>query len=94
MEKSGGQAVSQARRETWAILIGWTVFAVWVIGFAAARAYVPPDKEVEILFGLPSWVFWGVALPWVFANGFTFWWCCFYFQDEDWSGEGEEEGKR
>ena len=35
------------------------------------------------MFGFPSWVFWGVALPWMFANVVTFWFCLRFLKNED-----------
>ena len=31
---------------------------------------------------MPRWVFWGVAVPWIGADLFTFGFCMFYMADE------------
>jgi len=35
------------------------------------------------VLGFPDWVFWGVALPWIFANSVTFWFCLRVLKNED-----------
>ena len=36
----------------------------------------------HLVLGFPSWVFWGIALPWLAANLFTFWFCLFRMKDD------------
>jgi hypothetical protein len=73
-----------ALKETWLILITWCVFAAWVIG-SCARAYqaigpdvsataAEPPTAIDPLVtvgGLPEWVFWGIAVPWMTATACT-----------------------
>jgi len=32
---------------------------------------------------MPSWVVWGIAVPWIVADIFTVWFCFFYMKDDD-----------
>ena len=65
--------ITQARREFVYILIAWTVFMAWVIGYANWHAYPADPSQIRLTFGLPKWVFWGIAVPWAAATTFTVW---------------------
>ena len=74
-----------SRRETLVLLIGFAVFFAWSIGASYVLGYAPTDTPVETVrtvIGMPHWVFWGVAVPWLGANLFTFWFCLFYMSDD------------
>ena len=73
----------QSRRELWFILLTWLGCCVWVIAYCAVNGYHLNPEEVSTVFGFPSWVFWGVALPWMFANVVTFWFCLRFLKNED-----------
>ena len=55
----------RTRRE--ALLAGslWVVFAIWVISVSYHLGY--DRQELSLTLGLPTWVFWGVVVPWVTA---------------------------
>jgi hypothetical protein len=79
----------QAFRETLTILAAWAVFCIWVVGYsgwqqsAAPGSSLPAEFPVRTVCGLPAWVFWGVALPWVLANVFTIWFCLARLTDDE-----------
>jgi hypothetical protein len=89
-----------SRREAAVILVAWVVFMVWVVGYSALNAYDVEAGEggIETVMGMPVWVFWGVAVPWLAANLFTLWFCFWFMADdplEDVPGEEfGEEGQR
>ena len=61
----------------------WAVFFVWVNGYAAFAGYEAAEKaEVEMVLGIPRWVFFGWVVPILFANAFTVWFCLCKMQDE------------
>ena len=33
--------------------------------------------------GMPSWVFWGIMVPWALCALFTFWFAGFFMADDD-----------
>ena len=70
------------RRETWVILTAWALFFAWVTGYCGVSAYREPEEPLELAFGMPSWVFWGVFLPWVSASAFTIWFSLWYVADD------------
>lgn len=47
------------------MLIVWLVFAAWCLGYCLTHAYQEIDGPVATTMGFPSWVFWGIFLPWM-----------------------------
>ncbi len=76
----------KALTETWIILLTWCVFCAWVL-LVCCDAYLTIDRRlpapelqeaeltsaalVPTVCGLPSWVFWGIAVPWASASVLT-----------------------
>jgi hypothetical protein len=54
--------VKSARREALLIFIIWCVTVTYCVGYSAIHGY--GDKELTFTLGFPSWVFWGVVVPW------------------------------
>jgi len=57
-----------SRREAAWILTMWAACLLWTITYCSAFAYSPETAADNLVMGLPSWVFWGVAAPWVTAG--------------------------
>ena len=81
-DSNNKSSVSQSLRETLVILVAGAVFCAWVVVYSYMAGYQPEDN-FAIAFGLPSWVTWGVAVPWLAANLLTAWFCFGYMKDED-----------
>ena len=61
----------------------WAVFFAWVIGYSSVAGYSVAEKaEVELVCGIPRWVFFGWVIPLIVANAFTVWFCLCKMQDE------------
>lgn len=60
-----------ARREAVEILIVWALAMSWTVGYCAAFGYQQSVEDVGLVFGIPDWVFWGIAVPWLVASAFT-----------------------
>jgi len=74
-----------ARREAFYILIVWIVAFSWTILYCHFNGYqenVDPEN-LNLVLGIPSWVFWGIAAPWFFADIFTLWYALSYIKDDD-----------
>ena len=50
------------------MLCAWAVCLVWTVGYSALFGYGAPGTEGSLVLGVPSWVFYGVLLPWVVAT--------------------------
>ncbi len=68
-------------------VMGWlgVISMVWSIGYCALFAYRPADanEPVRIIAGIPSWVLWGIALPWGVCSVVTIWFALFYIKEDD-----------
>ncbi len=76
------------------------IFCIWLLGFAWAVPYCYfngylgnitdfDPHNVSTIFGVPTWLFWGIAVPWVVADLLTTWFCFFFMKDDD-LGEAHE----
>ncbi len=72
----------KSRRETVFALITWLVFCVWVVGLCLSRGYDIDPANLKTTLGMPSWIFWGVALPWLTANVVTIWFALNFMADD------------
>ncbi|MCB1096413.1 MAG: DUF997 family protein [Verrucomicrobiae bacterium] len=77
-----------SRREMWIVFGVWAVFCIWVVGYCKLNAFVDGGGEVPLTLGMPSWVFWGVAVPWLAATTFSIVFALFFIQDHE-LGDGE-----
>ena len=72
-------------RESRVILVIWLSCFVWTLTVCLTLGYstnVIPDQFPQVL-GLPAWIAWGVALPWLLANIATVIFCLGYMKDAD-----------
>ena len=72
-------------REFFLILGMWAFFLVWVVSYCYFYGYRPvgsPD-ELPMTLGMPSWVVWGIAVPWLVANLLTIAMCIWGIKDDD-----------
>ena len=83
----------QSRRELIGILIIWFLLAVWVVGGAWYSAYTTPSDELSLVWGIPSWVFWSVGVPWMVANLLIIWFCTRFMKDQSLEAEEDSGGE-
>ena len=88
--KTPDPVYASSRREMWIIFAIWGIFCVWVVGYCKFNAFAESVGEVALLFGMPSWVFWGVAVPWIVATTFSIVFALFFMTDHDLEGAGED----
>jgi hypothetical protein len=74
-----------SRREAIIIFFVWLAAFIWAVPYCYFNGYVDATSVVEIdtVWGIPSWVFWGIGAPWIAANIFTTWFCFCYMEDDD-----------
>lgn len=75
-----------SRREAVVILAVFAVFAAYTVGVSYLFGHQSPYEDprpLKTTFGMPSWVFWGIVLPWLAANIITAWFCFFFMKHDD-----------
>ena len=72
-----------ARRESIVLLVAFGVCMVWSVSTCYWLGYdVSAEELQQTVLGMPRWVFWGIAVPWLASNIFTVIFCLFYMQDD------------
>ncbi len=69
----------------WALCLLWAVPYCYLQGYRGDAGGAP----MATVLGFPSWIFWGIGLPWLLADVFTTWFCFCYMKDDD-LGEAHE----
>src|SRR5438270_923310 len=77
-----------ARREGLIIIAAWLASTIYCCSYAYLYGYSSPRRplgpgDVQPILGMPSWVFWGIMLPWGVCAAFTFWFAGWYMADDD-----------
>ena len=82
-----------SRREALVIFAVWLLALAWAVPFCYLSGYGAGGTPATML-GIPSWAFWGIAVPWILANAFTVWFCFRFMEDDplEASAAGPEQG--
>jgi hypothetical protein len=73
---------SSIRELKWILAI-WTASFIWVVGYCVLYGYYEEEAPLVTVMGMPSWVFWGVFLPWFASLAATAWFALSYMEDHD-----------
>ena len=76
------QCVKEARF----VVVTWIITLVYVSVVVGLMGYVPAEHrpdEPSLILGVPSWVCWGVILPWFVLIGITWWFAIFLMKDDE-----------
>lgn len=79
-------------KEAKVIVALFSVFCFWSIYVCYAYGYLSPGEqrsEINTFLGMPSWAFWGIALPWAVVDLVAVWFCFFFMKADD-LGEAHE----
>lgn len=79
-----------ARREAIVILLAWCVALVWSVGVCYWLGYGTGALPLQVVWGMPAWIFYGIGLPWAVAVVFSLWFCFGYMVDDDLSGPDDD----
>ncbi len=87
--------VLNAYREARWILALFLLSLLWCVPYGYLNGYrqVSPDQPLSITWGIPSWVLWGVFVPWLLIDLATVWISLVGMQDDD-LGEEPTAGDR
>jgi hypothetical protein len=92
--------LSNARREAIIIGMSWVAATAYCCTYCYFTGYIRAGRklaeaDVQPVFGMPSWFFFGVIVPWGVCALFMFWFAGFYMSDddlgEDHTGELEQD---
>jgi hypothetical protein len=77
-----------ARREATIILGAWLASTVYCCAYAYLFGYQRGGRplgvdDIRPVLGIPSWILWGVMLPWLACSLFTLWFAGSYMADDD-----------
>lgn len=80
--------LKNARREAIIIGVAWFLSTVYCCVYCYWTGYIREGhplgaEDVRPILGMPSWVFWGIMVPWLICSLFTFWFAGFYMTDDD-----------
>ena len=78
-----------SRREALFVCAVWIVACVYTVGYSALFGYGQSGAP-RLILGIPSWVVWGVLMPWFACLGITVWFAGFRMADEP-LGESHDE---
>lgn len=59
----------------------WVVFAIWTIGACYVLGY--KAEKTTFFYGIPTWILWGVMLPWVAATVANSVFAIFFMADDE-----------
>lgn len=81
-----------SRNEAIVILIVWAISFAWTVPYCYFTGYQTTTEswELSLTWGLPSWIVWGVAVPWCTAGVVSILLCLFYIKDDD-LGQADDE---
>lgn len=74
-----------SRREAILIFSIWICALLWSVPYCYLNGYPAtfnPDT-FQTVGGVPAWVFWGIAVPWLVADVLTIFMCLFVIKDDD-----------
>ena len=74
-----------SRREAIVIFCLWLAGLAWAVPFCYFNGYIADfdADRFSTTWGIPTWLFWGILVPWIVADVFTTWFCFFYMVDDD-----------
>lgn len=75
----------RARAEMWTVLWLFLASLIWTISWSYLFGYrtltADEAQNVSLVWGMPTWVFWGIFTPWLAIDVMAIWFCFVYLQD-------------
>jgi hypothetical protein len=74
-----------SRREAVAIFATWFVVMIWAVPVCYMLGYEADvdSSNISLTMGIPTWVFWGIVIPWLAADVATTWLCFKFMKNDD-----------
>lgn len=76
----------QCRWEAIVVALIWATGLIWSCSVIIGMGYLPVDQRPEVpqlVWGMPSWVFWGLFVPWFAMILATWWYALFVLKDDE-----------
>ncbi len=88
MSQHNDPTFQNARREAIGIGLIWLSSTIYCCVYCYLYGYNRPGRpltaeDIAPIWGIPSWVMWGVLVPWIICTLITFWYAGFYMADDD-----------
>jgi hypothetical protein len=80
--------LKNSRREAIIIGLAWFIAMAYCCTYCYLFGYIREGRplgpqDVSPILGMPSWVFWGIMVPWAISALFTLWFAGFVMTDDD-----------
>lgn len=76
------------------ILGVWAVSFLWVIGISRWLGYRAENADqIQLVLGMPLWVFWGVFVPWIAVTLWVTWFAMCKMEDHPLEDATDVEGR-
>ena len=72
-----------SRREAGMIFCVWLVCFLWSVPFCYLNGYHYDPETFSTTWGMPSWLFWGIGVPWIISDIITTIFCLYIIQNDD-----------
>lgn len=88
MSRDTDPVLKNSRREAAIILVAWLAATTYCCVYSYLYGYRREGHmlgvdDIHPTFGMPSWVFWGIMIPWGACALFIFWFAGVYMSDDD-----------
>jgi hypothetical protein len=88
--------LKHARREAWVIAASWLASTLYCCLYCYLFGYRREGRDlgaadIQPVLGMPSWVFWGIMVPWAVCGVFIFVFAGFFMADDDLGADHEPE---
>ncbi|QDV55823.1 hypothetical protein [Rosistilla oblonga] len=60
-----------------------TLALAWTLIYGGLKGYSSDPDAMDVILGMPSWVFWGIAVPWCVTSLATLFFALFILREDD-----------
>ena len=83
MNEPAPDPVARSRREALVVAAIWLAALVYTVTYCGRYGYGAPADELQFVLGFPSWVFWGILVPWTACTAASCLFAFAFMADED-----------
>ena len=78
--------VRQCLKEAWFVAIAWLATLCYITFMVVRYGYIDPASQPEtppLVWGIPSWAFWGIVVPWIAMVGVAWFFALVVMKDDE-----------